>query len=50
LPQLNAVEKKVKQMAASETTSYHVLALFFEQVAVSFDQPLNELEQKMETF
>ncbi len=50
LPQLDAVEKKVKQMVPSEITSYHVLALFFEQVATSFDQPLNELEQKMETF
>lgn len=50
LPQLDAVEKKVKQMPLAETTRYHVLALFFEQVAISFDQPLNELEQKMEVF
>ena len=50
LTQIEAVEKKIKLLPAEETTSFHVLTLFFEQVAISFDQPLTELELKMEIF
>ena len=47
---VEAVHKKIDNLAINEATPLHVLVLFFEQVAVSFDQPLSELEQKMEFF
>lgn len=50
LPQIHAVDQKIKSLPASELTNFHILAFFFEQVAISFDQPLTELESKMEIF
>jgi magnesium transporter len=50
LSQIDTVSKKARTLPKDLTTSFHVLALFFEQVAVSFDQPLTELELKMEIF
>lgn len=50
LQQVQAVDKKVKSINRAEVTSFHILALFIEQVAISFDAPLSELEQKMENF
>jgi magnesium transporter len=50
LSQIEAVDKKTRALPKDQATSFHVLALFFEQVAASFDQPLTELEQKMEIF
>jgi magnesium transporter len=50
LSQIDAVDKKARTLPKDQTTSFHILTLFFEQVALSFDQPLTELEQKMEIF
>ncbi len=50
LSQIDAVSKKARTLPKDQASSFHVLALFFEQVAVSFDQPLTELELKMEIF
>jgi magnesium transporter len=47
---IGAVDKKARTLSKDQTTSFHILTLFFEQVALSFDQPLTDLEQKMEIF
>lgn len=47
---IESVQKKINSAAVGTVNPYHVLVLFFEQVALSFDQPLNELEQKTEFF
>lgn len=47
------VEAKVKALndfKETNITSFHILSLFFEQVAKAFEDPLNQLEQKMESF
>lgn len=47
---ISLVQKRVSHFKPEELTSSLILTLFFEQVAQQLDTPLNELEQKMESF
>ncbi|MBC7464529.1 MAG: magnesium and cobalt transport protein [Bdellovibrio sp.] len=50
LPEINEIEKKIKLVSPTEVTKYHLISLFFEQVSLGFDVPLNDLEHKIEAF
>lgn len=44
------IKHRLTNFKPEEQTSWLILTLFFEQVALQLDSPLNELEQKMEAF
>jgi magnesium transporter len=50
LAEIDEVEKKLKNLRKEDASKNHVISLFFEQVSLSFDQPMTELEHKLENF
>ncbi len=50
LNEVGEINKKISLLHKEEVSKSHLLSLFFEQVALGFNQPLNELEHKLEHF
>jgi len=50
LEQIINIHKKVKVLEDSDISSFQLLSFFFEQVAHTFEEPLSQLERKMEHF
>lgn len=50
LEQTEHIYKKVKLLEDSDISSFQLLSFFFEQAVNAFEEPLNQLEKKMEIF
>jgi magnesium transporter len=50
LQEVVEIEKKLNSVKKEEMAKFRVISLFFEQAALGFDQPLVELEHKLEKF
>lgn len=50
LKEISDVKQRVSLLSPKEATTQRIISYFFDQVSLGFDQPLNELEHKMEDF
>lgn len=50
LLEVDEINRKVKNLANENLNKNQIMSLFFEQVTQSFDQPLIDLEQKLDKF
>lgn len=48
--EVKEIEKRIQAISPAERTRYHLLSLFFEQVSLGFDGPLNDLEHQIQIF
>ena len=44
------IQVKLKALASTDVSKYHVISLFFEQISMGFNSPITELEHRMEIF
>ena len=50
LNEVTEIERRLNNLKPAEITVGRIMGYFFDQVSLGFDQPLNELEHKMEDF
>lgn len=50
LSEVLEIEKKIKALPQEEITKAHVISFFFEQASLGFNQPLTDIEHKLEKF
>ena len=50
LSEIGEIDQKVSAINKDELSKFHILSLFFEQVSLGFNQPLTDLEHKLEKF
>lgn len=50
LLEIKEIEKRVQTISSNELTKYHLISLFFEQISLGFNTPLNDLEHTIEIF
>lgn len=50
LDQISVIRKRAKILEDVDLTSFQLLSFFFEQIAQAFEEPLSQLEKKMEDF
>ena len=50
LSEIGEIDQKVSAINKEELSKFHILSLFFEQVSLGFNQPLTDLEHKLEKF
>lgn len=50
LSEIDVVSKKIKEFPADSVNKQKILGLLYEQVALGFDKPLSDLENKLQSF